>query len=67
MVDRIRSSIDGEIAENQCGFREGRGCFNQVFAVRQLCEKDLEVNKEICSAFMDLEKNNYTCLYMFRC
>ena len=37
-------------------FQEGRGCVDQVFAVRQLCEKYLDVNKEIYMAFMDLEK-----------
>ena len=34
----------------------GRECVDQVFAVRQLCEKYLGVNKEVYMAFMDLEK-----------
>ena len=29
---------------------------DQIFAVRQLCEKYLGVNKEVYMAFMDLEK-----------
>ena len=36
LVECIRSSIDGAIREEQFGFREGRGCVDQVFAVRQL-------------------------------
>ena len=44
------------IGEEQCGFREGRGRVDQIFAVRQLCEKYLGVNKELYMAFMDLGK-----------
>ena len=40
----------------QCGFRQGRGCMNQVFAVRQVCEKHLANGKDVFWAFMDLEK-----------
>ena len=56
LIDRIRSSVDRAIGEEQCGFREGRGCVDQIFAVRQLCEKYLGVNREVYMAFMDLEK-----------
>ena len=44
------------IGEEQCGFRQGRGCMNQVFAVRQVCEKYLANMKDVFGAFMDLEK-----------
>ena len=42
--------------EEQCGFRQGRGCMDQVFAVRQVCEKYLTNEKDVLWAFMDLEK-----------
>ena len=29
------------IWKEHCGFRQGRGCIDQVFAVRQVCEKYL--------------------------
>ena len=35
---------------------EGRGCMDQVFAVRQVCEKYLAIGKDLFWAFMDLEK-----------
>ena len=41
--------------EEQCGFRQGRGCTDQVFAVRQVCEKYLANGKDVFHAFMDLE------------
>ena len=40
----------------QCGLRQGRGCIDQVFAVRQVCEKYLANGKDVFRAFMELEK-----------
>ena len=40
--------------------RQGRGCMDQVFAVRQVCEKYLANGKDIFWAFMDLEKARST-------
>ena len=37
-------------------FRQDRGCMDQVFAVRQVCEKYLANGKDVFWAFMDLEK-----------
>ena len=36
---RIRESTEGVICDEQCGFRSGSGHVDQVFAVRQVCEK----------------------------
>ena len=44
------------IGEEKCGFRQGRGCMDQVFAVRQVCEKYLANGKVVFGEFMDLEK-----------
>ena len=44
------------IGEEQGGFRSGRGCVDQIFAVRKICEKYLAKGKEVFWAFMDLEK-----------
>ena len=40
----------------QCGFRQGKGCMDQVFAVRQVCEKYLANGKDVIWEIMDLEK-----------
>ena len=42
--------------EEHCGFRQGRGCMDQMFALRQVCEKYLTNRKDVFWAFMDLEK-----------
>ena len=40
----------------QGGFRRGRGCIDQIFIVRQICEKYLGKGKDVYFASLDLEK-----------
>ena len=42
--------------DEQGGFRAGRGCNNQIFAVRQTVEKTIEKDRVVYMAFVDLEK-----------
>ena len=44
------------IGEEQCWFRSGRGCVDQVFAMKQMSEKFVEKNKCLYVTYMDLEK-----------
>ena len=53
LIKRVRAGTECAIGEVQCGFRQGRGHMDQVFVVRQLCEK---YGKDVFWAFMDLEK-----------
>ena len=39
LINRIRDKTENAIAEVQGGFRKGRGCADQTFIVRQICEK----------------------------
>ena len=45
------------IEEVQGGFRRGRGYTDQIFIVRQICEKYLGKGKDVYFAFLDLEKH----------
>ena len=56
LIERVIECTDEAIGEEQCGFRSGRGCSDQIFVVRQICEKMLEKHREVFWAFMDLEK-----------
>ncbi len=56
LIKRVRESTEGMIRDEQGGFRRGRGCMDQIFAMRQVCEKYLAKAKEVFWAFMDLEK-----------
>ena len=56
LINRIRDKTEGVISEVQSGFRRGRGCTDQTFAVREICEKYLKKGKDVYFAFLDLEK-----------
>ena len=38
----LQKVAEEELPESQCGFREGRGCSDMIFTVRQLVEKTIE-------------------------
>ena len=56
MINRVREQTNGAMEEKQSGFREGRGCADQIFTVRCLSEKYLEKHNYVYVAFLDLEK-----------
>ena len=56
VINRVINHTESLIGEEQCGFRKGRGCVDQIFALKCICEKYIEKGKEVFCAFMDLEK-----------
>ncbi len=54
---KTREGTEVVICDKQGGFRRGRGCVDQIFAVRQVWEKYLAKGKDVFWAFMDLEKH----------
>ena len=56
LIKRVWARTECAIGEEQCGFRQGGGCMDQVFAVRQVCENYLENTKDVFYSFLDLEK-----------
>ena len=38
-IKRVRGGTEWAIGEEHCGFRQGRGCMDQLFAIRQVCVK----------------------------
>ena len=53
LIKTVRAVTECAIGEEQCRFRQGRGCMDQVFAVRQVCEKYLANGKNVFWAFLD--------------
>ena len=39
LLKRVRDGTECAIGEEECGFRQGKGCMDQAFLVRQMCEK----------------------------
>ena len=56
LVKRIREGTEGMICDEQGGFTRVRGCVDQIFAVRWVCEKTFSKSKAVFWAFMELEK-----------
>ena len=56
LIKRVRARTECAIGEEQCGFRQGRGCMDKVFAVRQVCEKYLTNVKDVFWTFVNLER-----------
>ena len=54
--DRVKGLTEGSVMDEQGGFRSGRGCLDQIFAVKQVIEKMIEKDKVIFMVFIDLEK-----------
>ena len=53
ILNRMTEKVNGILRENQCGFRKGRGCSDQIFFLRQLIEKKVEFNEETVICFID--------------
>ena len=57
LIKRVRARTECAIGEEQCGFRQGRGCIcGPSVCVKQVCEKYLANGKDVFWAFMDLEE-----------
>ena len=56
LINRIRDKTENVIAVVQSGSKRGRGCTDQNFIVRQICETYLGKGKDVYFEFLDLEK-----------
>ena len=56
IIERVRRRTENAREEEQSGFRKGRGCVDQVYALKNVLEKMTEKQKEVFMAFLDLEK-----------
>ncbi len=56
LTERLVKSTERKVSKEQGGFRKGRGCVDEIFAMKMLVEEYLGKDKKLYSAFMDLEK-----------
>ncbi len=47
LLKRVREGIEEVICDEHGGFRGRKGCVDQIFAVRQVCEKYFEKSKDV--------------------
>jgi len=55
VLRRVQKAVDHRLRENQAGFRQGRGCIDQIFTLRLLIEKCLEFQIPAVSTFVDFK------------
>ncbi|KAF7200479.1 transcript variant X4 [Nothobranchius furzeri] len=53
---RVRSIVESQIEEEQCGFRPGRGTVDQLYTLARVMEGAWEFAQPIHMCFVDLEK-----------
>ena len=53
---RLRDAVDKVLRGEQCGFRKGRGCVDQVFTLRFIIEKSLRCPTPLVLSFIDYEQ-----------
>ena len=57
LLNRLPKHLEQDLLpESQCGFREGRGTIDMIFAARQLQEKCHEQHRDLYTTFVDLSK-----------
>ena len=60
ILNRARNKIETEIAEEQYGFRKGKGTCNAIFVLRMIGERALEMRKDLYMCFIDYQKAFHT-------
>ena len=53
VLHRLRPAYESHARENQCGFRPGRGCIDQIFVLRQILERRHEFRQPTVACFVD--------------
>lgn len=56
LLNRMETAIDIRLRQEQAGFRKGRGCMDQIFALRNIIEQCLEWNTPLYINFVDFRK-----------
>ena len=57
LLNRLLKHLEQDLLpKSQCGFREGRGTIDMIFAARQLQEKCQEQHRDLYTTFVDLTK-----------
>ena len=54
-MDRMKVKIEAELGDAQSGFRQGKGTREGLLNIRLICERHLEVQKDVYICFLDYE------------
>ena len=62
IYNRMKDAMFGVLCEEQAGFREGRGCADQIFVLRNIVEQCEEWRKSLVLNFVDFRKA-FDCIH----
>ena len=60
IINRLSNVVDRRLREEQAGFRKGKGCIDQIFALRNIIEQCTEWQRKLCINFMDFK---FSCAF----
>jgi len=56
LLNRLQDAVDQTLRHEQAGFRKGRACIEQIFALRNIIEQSLVHQKDLIINFIDFKK-----------
>jgi hypothetical protein len=56
ILNRMRKRTEEILSEEQAGFRANRSTIDQIFTLRQLCEKHFEMRRDLFLGYIDFRK-----------
>ena len=56
VMDRMKMKVEAELDDAQSGFRQGKGTREGLLNLRLICERHLEVQKDVYICFLEYEK-----------
>ncbi len=56
VTERLMQLTEKKVIDEQGGFKRGKSCVDQIFAIKMLAEEYLGKDKKLYAAFIDLEK-----------
>src|SRR5438132_1095970 len=56
LMQQMRNKIRPETNKSQCGFMNDTGTRNAIFILRNICERSIEVNKDLYLCFINFTK-----------
>ena len=56
ILERLKNEVDNILRDHQAGFRQGRGCIDQIATLRIIVEQSLEFDSSLYINFVDYEK-----------
>ena len=51
LTERLMEVTEGKVSEDQGGFKKGKGCIDQIFAIKIMGEEYLEKDEKLYVAF----------------